>query len=338
MSESATPAPVDAQAALNALSPEARASWELTGDWPSAEKPTSEPDPDPEPDEPAPDAAVVADTKAAPIDPSGKDYTPPNSRSKRTAKDQEFINARIRDSVREATATLQSEIAELRAKSTPEPAKPAAPKAPTFPIFTDWVLQDGNGEKSFEDYLDSRQDFRDTQRRETERAESERIAKETRDRETDATRATQFEAWVGRRDAFIARQPDFVEKAGPFLSSLTPGTPVGDAFLESPVGPEMAWHLVTHPDDMARLSRLSLNSLLRELGKIESLYESDTDSPRASASAGPAAKTVTTAPAPPTTLHARSATPSDPSRAAVLRGDFGAFEAEENRKAVASRR
>ena len=105
--------------------------------------------------------------------------------------------------------------------------------------------------------------------------------------------------------------------------------------MDSPGGPALAWHLVTHPEDLDRIARLGPIQQIRALGKLEAQYDTDSATTSTSASAGPAAKTVTTAPAPPTHLAARTADTGDRARAALDRGDFSAFEAEENRKALA---
>jgi hypothetical protein len=284
-----------------------------------------EPEPEPEPEAETP----AEEPKAAPIEATGKDYTPPNSRSKRTAKDQEFINERIRTSVSEATKQLQAEIAELKAKVAPA-AEPVTPEPVTDP--KDPEPQEANFETygAFTRELARwaiRQD-----RREAEAAAAAKAATE-RDAAADADITARMGEWIDRRNDFAAKHPGYYDKAGAYLDTLRAGTLFGDAILESEVGPQMALHLATHPDEVQRISALSLNSAIRALGRIEATYLTS-----ASASAGPAAKTVTTAPAPPTTLAARSADSADRATAAVLRGDFSAFEAEENRKALQASR
>lgn len=314
--------PVDPAAAFAAFeaSENAKASGQPDPAAVKEPEPVTEPEPEPETD-------VKADATPAAVD---KSYTPPSPKSKRTAKDQEFINERIRTSVKEATDALQKEIAELKAKAAPA-AEPKSepivdPKDPepvetdfeTYPAFmrelSKWTI---------------RQD-----RRELEAASAEQRTKDAA-AARDKDFVTRTDTWIDRRDAFAAKTPDFYDKAGDFLDTLTAGTPIGDALIDSDVGPQVALHLATHPEEAARIAALSPVSQLRAVGKLESLFAPLTS---ASASAGPAAKTVTTAPAPPTTLAARSAAPADPAKAAVDRGDFAAFEEAENRKDFASTR
>lgn len=339
-----TAAPTDAAADFAAF--EARENALAIGQEPVKAEAPAEPDPQPDP-APDPDPTPAADPKAAPLDASGKDYTPPNSRSKRTAKDQEFINERIRTAVAETAARAEraeKELAELRAKvPAAEPKAAEAPKSTaekfTFPNYEKFLdanpklLETNTGDAYNQWELERLQAFGEWK---DQRAEAIAEAKRQKDDETvsAAEFKIQTETWARRRDDYAAKHPEFTEKVGPLLAALRAGTIFGDAILESEVGPQMAQHLAEHPEEVERIARLSPNSAIRALGKIEALYETTS----ASASAGPAAKTVTTAPAPPTTLAARSASPADPAKAAFDRGDYPAWEAEENRKALAASR
>lgn len=290
---------------------------------------------EPEPETPpAGDAEPEPDAKAAPIAADGKAYTPPNSRSKRTAKDQEFINERIRTAVQEATDRLR---AELAPKSV-EPAK-AEPKAPakfTYESFDEHLAAHPTDALAYHEWEIERLEAWTEWKRAAAESKAKAEQHETAAKAEEARLASLEASWPTRRDAFAATSPGYDEATRSLLSGLQAGTMIGDALLESEVGPQMALHLATHPDEVARILALPVNSAVRALGKIEAMFESPTTS--ASASAGPAAKKSTTAPAPPTTLAARSASPADRSRDASDRGDYPAFEAEENRKAIAASR
>ena len=331
MSEPTTPDAGLGQDALTALSPEARAQWELTGEWPETAPAT--PAADPEADE-HDESETVPPADPAPPVAAKSEPTPEKPVSKR----QQHINELERKA---KTAELRAE--ELAAKIAALEARTPEPVATKEPVKPQPVVDPNDPEPveaSFEDYgtflralakWEIRQD-----RREAEAA-TQRTAAETRAREAQTARQTQISTWVARRDAFIAKEPTFQTHAMPFLADVTPGTPLGDVLMDSPVGPELALYLATHPEDVTRIGALHPIQQIRELGKLEAKFD-DPSPTRTSASAGPAAKTVTTAPAPPTTLAARSADPSDPVAAAVARGDFSAFEAEENRKALAAAR
>lgn len=325
--ESASAVPESGQAALDNLSPEARASWELTGDWPEPAKVTTTADPEADEQDAAEavaEAAPAVEAKAVP--------TPEKPVSKRQQQINDLIRSRAESDQR--AAKLEAEIAELKARAAPAAEPKPAEKAP--------VVDPGDPEPT-EDQFDTYKAFVKEQarweirqaRREEKAAEAE--AKAAEKQAADAAEfTTRTDTWAQRRDAFAAKTPEFTEKAKPFLDRVRAGTVIGDAILDSEVGPELALYLATHPDEVSRIVQLSPASALRALGKLEAQFDSEMTS--ASASAGPAARTVTKAPAPPTTLSARSADPADPVEAAVASKDFRAFEAEANRRDLAASR
>ncbi len=305
---------------------EARENAIAVGETPApAAEPKPEPTPEPEPEpEPAPD----------------KSLTPPSPTSRRTERrsqrDQDQINETIRRAVTEATEAterrLRAELSAPKTDATPAPAaktdefqptrpRPTDAEFETYPEFTvalaEWVADQRDAKREFE-------------------------AQKTRAAESETAQRTQFHerasTWIQRRDAFAAVTPEFEAKAVPYLDTITANTPIGDVLLESEVGPQMALYLATHPEEAKRIDALPPVSALRALGKLEARFDPDTPTSASATAAGPAAKTVTSAPAPPTTLASRSATPADPAAAALANGDFAAWEEAENRKAVLAKR
>ncbi len=308
---------------------EASENAKALGHEPPAAPPTPEPDADPDDAEPPPAASeppAAQSTSAA--------QTPEKPLSKR----QQHINDIERKAkLAEIRADeLAAKLAAIEARTQPsaEPAKPKTEEQRALDA-ADPEPQEAN----FEDYgqfvralsrWEVRQDKRDAA------AASDREQQATRAQQADTDFRQRVSTWIGRRDAFLAAHPARADRVTAFLDTLRPGTPMGDAIMESEVGGEMADYFEANPQEADRIARLPPISALRALGKLEARFDSTTTS--TSASAGPAAKTVTTAPAPPTMLAARSADPADPVAAAVARGDFSAFEAAENRKALAGAR
>lgn len=310
------------QAALDALSPADRASWDLTGDWPEPAKVTTTVDPDAdEHDEPAPVSVPVAvDAKPEP--------TPEKPVSKRQQQINDLIRKETESSLRARAleaklAALEGQVAPKEPEANPEPVSDPGDPEPQ--------------EASFEDYRQfvkqqARWEIRQAKREaDAETQQTQRAHAETAQREAFQTQA---QTWIGRRDDFLAKHPAKAERMTAFLDLVHPGTPIGDVILESEVGADVAEYLSAHLDEADRIARLAPISALRALGKLEAQFDPSLTS--ASASAGPAAKTVTSAPAPAMTLSSRSASPADPAAAALARGDFSAWELEENRKALAS--
>lgn len=294
---------------------EARENAVAAGETPPAE-PTPAPDPEPEP-EPDPDEPEPA-AEAAPVVPERK-----------ISKRQEHLNnlERRAAEAEAARAELAARLAAVEARTKPAEDPKPDPKdefQPTRPKPTEAEFE------TYADFTEAMADWKLDQREAKaafEADKKQRAEAETQQRESFRTVR---DAWSARRNAFTAKHPAKAERLLSFLDHVHAGTPVGDTIMESEVGAELADYLAEHPDEAERIARLAPVSALRALGKLEASLEPT----HASAPAQPAAKTVTTAPAIPHTLAARSADPADPVRAAVERGDYSAFEAEANRLAA----
>ena len=191
-------------------------------------------------------------------------------------------------------------------------------------------------EADFDDYRQftiavSKWAYRQEKRQET--AAAEQAADEKRQADIKQEFDTKMATWGTRVNSFIAKHPDRAANLDAFLARVYAGTPIGDTLMDSEVGAELADYFAANIAEAERIARLAPIQALRELGKLESQFSPT----HASARAQPAAKTVTTAPAPPTTLAARTADPADPVAAAVARGDYSTFERAENERALASR-
>lgn len=325
-------APLSGSDALASLSDSDRAHWQMTGELPASQPAESTPHDDEPNDEPQPDAdPEPTDAQAKPDWQIRQEKREAAGLSKRQQERNELIRSRVEAEQR--AADLEARLAALE-KPAPvtEPAKPVAAAVPAekFLDFDQWIAQPDNGEKDYGDYIDARARHVLAVERAAERAEAKAQEAQTAQSEKIAT-------FIQRRDAFAATEPDFNAQALPFLKAVRPSTPLYDTLIDSPVGPQLAWHLVTHPEDFTRIGALNPIQQLRELGKLEARLD-PTESPRTSASAGPAAKHVTTAPVPPTTLSARSADPADPLDAALKDRDFRRYEAEANARDLKSRR
>jgi hypothetical protein len=84
----------------------------------------------------------------------------------------------------------------------------------------------------------------------------------TQDLEAREIRGT-FES---RAQAVREKHSDFDEVV--FNENLSVSVPMRDAFMNLPDGAELAYHLGQHPEEAARISRLSPNHQMLELGRI----------------------------------------------------------------------
>ena len=115
-------------------------------------------------------------------------------------------------------------------------------------------------------------------------------------------------AHVERQEAFKKTAPDYEDVVG---SADLEVPQVGMQYLiESEMGPQLAYHLAKHPDEVTRLQKLSPSKVLAELGKLEARLET-----KAPVAAAATPNNVSKAPAPIQPLEAKT-TPvtKDPSR------------------------
>lgn len=84
---------------------------------------------------------------------------------------------------------------------------------------------------------------------------------------TEAERETVISNWNKHLDEVKAEIEDYEEKVG--KSSVVVSEQVREAILESDIGPKILYHFANHPEEAARIGKLTVTSALRELGKIE---------------------------------------------------------------------
>lgn len=120
-------------------------------------------------------------------------------------------------------------------------------------------------------------------------------------------------AFVKRQDEFKAATPDYEEVLE--SSELIVPNITQQYLVESEFGPQLAYHLAKHPDEVTRLKTLSPSRQIAELGKLETRFEKKAD-PAANNGAAAASKTeVSKAPAPISPLEGKSTTVNkDPSQ------------------------
>ena len=80
-----------------------------------------------------------------------------------------------------------------------------------------------------------------------------------------------IEGWNVRLNATKAELPDYEEMVA--SSDVVVSDQVRDAILESDVGPRILYHLAENPDIAEKISKSSLITALREIGKLEAKFE-----------------------------------------------------------------
>lgn len=190
--------------------------------------------------------------------PEVTEETPEQQQKKELSKNQRRIanaNRRAAEAAAEARL-LRERVAALEAERAPKPAE-----APRREDFADDVA-----------YIEARADHAArkaaAEAREADRKESEGQQRQTRQQEADAKVA---ESWTKREAVFQAQAKDYQDVVEPFveedLRHFSDGTK--RLIVESEVGPQLLYHLATHPEDAERIADLSPVRQIAELGKLE---------------------------------------------------------------------
>lgn len=338
---SEAPTTVESSSALQGLTPDQRAKWYETGEFPEAQPANpqaveGDEDQDGDADEIHAAGAIPGQQEPA----SAQQQQPA---AKPISKRQQFVNDLIRERTEAnlRAARAEQELAAARGGGQQSSAQPAAaPAEETAEQAADRLMKLPGAPKieqfdTYERFMFAAQVFVNR----ALGAEAQAKGQQAQVGQQQAAQQQQVQArvaeWAIRRDTFAAQNPAFVEKTAPLLDALYPGTPLADVLIDSPIGPQMALYLSEHPEEIGRIVRLAPLTQLRELGKLESKIESSASAP---ASAGTAAtKQVTTAPAPPVTLSGARSAPANDYEAAIGAGDFRAYEAAANRRDIGRR-
>jgi len=104
----------------------------------------------------------------------------------------------------------------------------------------------------------------------TEKALAERDRQAQLAREQEAQQKV-IESWAQKVQEAKAELPDFDDMVA--SSDVVVNNDVRDAILESDVGPKILYHLAENSDLAKKISGLSTNAALREIGKLEARFE-----------------------------------------------------------------
>lgn len=321
-----SPAPVVAPSVnLDAMSPDQRQNWRLTGDAPSTETPAASPAAPADAEQPTSTEALPAGSDPAT---SGKPDTKPGrtkTKADTEARFQELLSERAElrrrlDALeRQQTAPAKTEPtpAQTLAQTVSQPdlGKPALNETAFFEQFPD---------ASWSDFIAHNTNHAIGVR------DAERIDRERRDQSLAAKRE-RFETFAKR----VTHTPylDTLPPPTEFLPAGAPPTPRTDAMqevMESEHAATILAHLEAHPEEFDAIDACrSTEQVIRLMARLESRVIAPVVAP---------SKAVSTAPEPPKTLGDRSRTPADPSAAAVADDDFRTYRDVENQRELAEKK
>lgn len=203
---------------------------------------------------PVPPETPPAPVAAAPA-PTAEDDEPG---TKAPSKRQQYINDLIRAQTRAELERDQFRTRLEALESDGTRAVPAAPP-PTRPKPLEEAV--GTTYATYADYIEDLADWKLEQRDATARAQASQ-------HQTDAAEREAMTAYQAKIPAAQARHADFDEVISrPLPAPLTPT--LRSALLASEVGPDLAYHLTTHPDEYTRIRALPVGPALMAIGRLE---------------------------------------------------------------------
>lgn len=218
-----------------------------------------QPQPAPAAEEPIAEVSQEASTDAPAAE--AVEETPEQTEAKKQSKFQRRLERQktARIAAETEARLLRERISALEAAQAPKQQADAKPRREDF-----------NGDD--EAYIEALTEFKAREVVQTQ-TKAEREAQQQNDRQSKARQSDEAiaESWTKREAEFKAVTKDYEEVATTFaeedLQHFADGAK--RLIVESDVGPQVLYHLATHPEEAERIADLSPLRQVAELGKLE---------------------------------------------------------------------
>jgi hypothetical protein len=157
---------------------------------------------------------------------------------------------------REARENLEKEVAALRQQTQPQQVKSPDAKPQPSQFSDAFEYAEALAEWSTEQALVKRD-------------------QEERDRRVDAERQKVIQTWATKVAAAKSEMPDFDDMVA--SSDVVVPDHIRDAILESDAGPRILYELADNAELAKKITAMSANAALREIGKLEARFERKTE-------------------------------------------------------------
>lgn len=172
---------------------------------------------------------------------------------------------------REAEARARAELAERRLSELERGQQPS---------------KDGD-EPRLEDYPDLQQ-FREA----VAKHASEKTAKDLESKRTAESQRQYTQRLSGEWEKRVTAAEDKYDDFGEVVGEIKPDSHLAVAMMEADNGPDIAYHLATHPDELQAIFRLSPSSQIRAIGRLEAKLSAEPPKPKLPSQAPAPIKTV----------------------------------------------
>jgi hypothetical protein len=245
-------------------------------------------------EQPKTSEAPPADHKPGDAETSGESETPGETVEDQNTEDGAKKPPANKRGLVDEVVKLRRENRELKTRGAPPPPQPQPQPKPGDNPPAEVAAPADDREPDVNNYTDYNKYSRDLVKWEVRNAQREAAAADQR-RQAEQAERGKVQTWQSRLSSAAAELADFDAVA--FNADLPVSRVMGDAIMESELGPQLLYHLGSHPEEAARISKLSPVSQVRELGKIEASLAK----PEASAAAeeeNPPTSVISKAPAP----------------------------------------
>lgn len=236
---------------------------------------------------------AAPDSPPADAGTSGESETPGDSVEEQKPEDGSTKPPANKRGLVDEVVKLRRENRELKTRVAPPPPPQAQPKPGETPAEVAAPADDL--EPQIDKYTDYNKYSRDLVRWEVRQAQREAAAADQR-RQAEQAERGKVETWQTRLTSAAAELPDFDAVA--FKPTLSVTRVMGDAIMDSELGPQLLYHLGSHPEEAARISKLAPVSQIRELGKLEASLAKPEASAAATDEETPQTSAISKAPAP----------------------------------------
>lgn len=195
--------------------------------------------------------------------------------------------------------TAEATVAQLKAELASRPAAPTTAQPASLrpkPVY------DADKYRTYEDWVEDLTDWKaDEKAAKTEAKAVAAVDSKLSERDqADAARANQDLAqrldteFKARAAEFLKATPDYNDVVEAATDFVVP-PPVHAAIMHSELGPDIVYHLITHPDEHAKLMQMGQGAMVKTIGRIEERLERAKE--KAVADAAAAAEKAKAAPA-----------------------------------------
>lgn len=248
-------------------------------------------------EQPKTSEAPPADHKPGDAESAGESETPGDTVEDQHSEEDGAKKPPAKRGLVDEVVKLRRENRELKTRGAPPPPPQQAQPKPGEAPPAEVAPPADDPEPQIDKYADYNKYSRDLVKWEVRQAQREAAAADQK-RQAEQAERGKLESWQSRLTAAAADPALANFEAVAFNTTLPVTRVMGDAIMDSELGPQLLYHLGSHPEEAARISKLAPVSQIRELGKLEASLAKPEASAAATDEETPQTSAISKAPAP----------------------------------------